>query len=644
MAFTMAVLSLSVVGYDQSEAASEETVTVSTVAELKAVMASTASISGNVVTATPKNIVFANDIILTDDDFSNYYLVKYFSGSIDGNGHSLVYKNAFTGSFLIDSCVADVTVKNMDLVFEGSGFGLIFVAGLYNGDRYNGSINVTLENITLKSFISTVGNNTGAFIIHALNSDVTFRNCVNEANYFVLTYAGIFLGGYNLGTVSITFDGCINRGNVNGVNVYMFIGNDTNANSSNPLTVVVTESCRNEGTITGDKAGLFANFNSNNTTLNQLNDEYSSRTELVGNIVSLDKPTETVTYGENNIITINGGDSANDYVVFMMAYANYKIGGTLGIAITIPMDEDVYAGRFIDKETAEQKYGLDVSGSYITNEYTYPYKICNLDNGQKVYIFDLGTKSVDMTLDSNPNIKVNIFRDGIFKGQVTGPRFVQDITVENTTYVATFADNSDVSYTVLSGTTTVVSGSEFKFKVTPNVGYIVKEVLIDNEKIEANSDGVYSYSPTGNFTITTKVEQVRYNVTYNLLNSSVSDGVESVDMESSFRITVVPNDGYRIASVYVSMGGQSLVFTSGSVYIPSVTGNLTITAIAEVYEPEENTPTIPWEDEDEYIPFPPQVIEPVQETEDDNVTVVACAAAAAVAALMAVFLIVDRRR
>lgn len=51
-----------------------------------------------------------------------------------------------------------------------------------------------------------------------------------------------------------------------------------------------------------------------------------------------------------------------------------------------------------------------------------------------------------------------------------------------------------------------------------------------------------------------------------------------------------------------------------------------------------------WEDEDEYIPFPPQVIEPVQETEDDTVTVVACAAAAAVAALIAVFLIVDRRR
>ena len=49
----------------------------------------------------------------------------------------------------------------------------------------------------------------------------------------------------------------------------------------------------------------------------------------------------------------------------------------------------------------------------------------------------------------------------------------------------------------------------------------------------------------------------------------------------------------------------------------------------------------PWSEDDDYVPFPPIVVE---ETEDNSVEVVACAAAAVVAALMAVFLIVDRRK
>lgn len=63
-------------------------------------------------------------------------------------------------------------------------------------------------------------------------------------------------------------------------------------------------------------------------------------------------------------------------------------------------------------------------------------------------------------------------------------------------------------------------------------------------------------------------------------------------------------------------------------------------------DPEPDYPSYPgWEDEDEYypiiIPSKPAVTE---EEKNDTTTIVACAAAAAVATLMAVFLIVDRRR
>ena len=49
----------------------------------------------------------------------------------------------------------------------------------------------------------------------------------------------------------------------------------------------------------------------------------------------------------------------------------------------------------------------------------------------------------------------------------------------------------------------------------------------------------------------------------------------------------------------------------------------------------------PWSEDDDYVPFPPIVVE---EGEDNSVEVVACAAAAVVAALMAAFLIIDRRK
>ena len=49
----------------------------------------------------------------------------------------------------------------------------------------------------------------------------------------------------------------------------------------------------------------------------------------------------------------------------------------------------------------------------------------------------------------------------------------------------------------------------------------------------------------------------------------------------------------------------------------------------------------PWSEDDDYVPFPPIVVE---EAVDNSVEVVACAAAAVVAALMAAFLIIDRRK
>lgn len=73
-----------------------------------------------------------------------------------------------------------------------------------------------------------------------------------------------------------------------------------------------------------------------------------------------------------------------------------------------------------------------------------------------------------------------------------------------------------------------------------------------------------------------------YTITNTLTNVTNSNAAQSVDEYHSYVATLTANIGYAISSVSITMGGSdvSQYYSNGTINIPSVTGNIVITATA----------------------------------------------------------------
>lgn len=79
-------------------------------------------------------------------------------------------------------------------------------------------------------------------------------------------------------------------------------------------------------------------------------------------------------------------------------------------------------------------------------------------------------------------------------------------------------------------------------------------------------------------------EIVTYTVTNNLSNATTSNGSASAVEGESYTAAIIPNDGYDLVSVTVTMGGANItssVYRNGNINIPSVTGNIVITVTTQ---------------------------------------------------------------
>ena len=90
----------------------------------------------------------------------------------------------------------------------------------------------------------------------------------------------------------------------------------------------------------------------------------------------------------------------------------------------------------------------------------------------------------------------------------------------------------------------------------------------------------YGYGAVIDRTIIYKVAK-KYSVTYNLTDVTSSNNATEAVEGSSFTATLTAKSGYVLDSVTVTMGGQVVTVTNGAINIPSVTGNIVITAKAK---------------------------------------------------------------
>jgi hypothetical protein len=85
----------------------------------------------------------------------------------------------------------------------------------------------------------------------------------------------------------------------------------------------------------------------------------------------------------------------------------------------------------------------------------------------------------------------------------------------------------------------------------------------------------------GNLVLDTNVY---YSITKNLTYCSINNSATKVVEGEPYSATISANEGYELKSVTVTMGGSPVSVSGGVINIASVTGNIVITAVAEVKE------------------------------------------------------------
>lgn len=122
----------------------------------------------------------------------------------------------------------------------------------------------------------------------------------------------------------------------------------------------------------------------------------------------------------------------------------------------------------------------------------------------------------------------------------------------------------------------------------PVFGYVDKN---NNVILSGNlADGTYSIKyemedgtiDIGNLVLDTNVY---YSVTSNLTNCENSNSTKEVVEGESYSATITANSGYELKTVTVTMGGQNVSVSGGDISIVNVTGDIVITAVAELAGP-----------------------------------------------------------
>ena len=134
-----------------------------------------------------------------------------------------------------------------------------------------------------------------------------------------------------------------------------------------------------------------------------------------------------------------------------------------------------------------------------------------------------------------------------------------------------------------SGVTTVNQGGSQVYTITPNAGYSIAQVLIDDvNNPAAVSSGSYTFTNvTANHTIVASFTTNTFTITASVDggNGTITpSGVTTVNQGGSQVYTIIPNAGYSIAQVLIDGVNNPAAVASGSYTFTNVTANHTIIA------------------------------------------------------------------
>ena len=157
---------------------------------------------------------------------------------------------------------------------------------------------------------------------------------------------------------------------------------------------------------------------------------------------------------------------------------------------------------------------------------------------------------------------------------VNGDHTIQaNFTRDSYTITANASGNGIISP---AGATSVTYGSSITYRISPNMGWRISDVVVDGRSVGAVSSYTFS-SITAGHTITARFDQQTYSITASAsTGGSISPtGSRTVTYGSGLTYRITPNTGWKISDVVVD--GRSIGAMSSYTF-SSITAGHTITA------------------------------------------------------------------
>jgi hypothetical protein len=166
----------------------------------------------------------------------------------------------------------------------------------------------------------------------------------------------------------------------------------------------------------------------------------------------------------------------------------------------------------------------------------------------------------DTTFTFTPNTGYHVdsvIVDGLFVGSFVSYLF-PNVTANHTirvvfainTYTLTVTQGSNG--TISPGTSIVNNGENQQFTITPNTGYHIDSVIVDNEKVDSTTSYTF-VNVTANHTIRAVFKINTYTITASSGNNGNINpsGAVNVNYGADTTFTFTPNTGYHVDSVFV---------------------------------------------------------------------------------------------
>lgn len=158
-------------------------------------------------------------------------------------------------------------------------------------------------------------------------------------------------------------------------------------------------------------------------------------------------------------------------------------------------------------------------------------------------------------------------------------------------YIAAF-DNGKISNVYLSTPYfNIDPDNDFPTETVARSSRDTTQIVRQNDSMHPNRVGTLKMADAYFANVLYRIPEddvVYYTITSTLTNVVISNTASTVKEGSSFSATLTAESGYELDTVSVTMGGSAVTVTNGVINIASVTGDIVITATAQVIGADEN--------------------------------------------------------